>query len=1126
MEDNKVTKGRSSAFDALLMAGFVFSFFTFICLVTKDVLLGAFGSVYANFILGAFGFVSYGVMPIVGIYCVLQLFTKTGKNTGLILLSAVLYMLGATMIFHIPTSASASVFAQSMSYAEYINESYFLSAQNGATAGGAFVSAILFHVIANVGIVGGYIFSGMFLLLGTVGIFFMITRGKPKKAKAPKALKAKKKKAIQEDNESEIPENFAREEYSTAFEDAPREKVVQKRYNKLGMEIINPVFEEEEEYVPSHSRMDSIFPDEPRSVAPQKSAKLHVINIDEPKSTTPKRRGRNSAQDILFNGEESENQRISSHNKVRNLSSAYSSQQPEPYVNPIMQTTKTQAFVDVFARNTAPQEKTILSDLSGDFKINPSSTFGIVGEAPTEDLKESIVLPKEDATEESLDEKLKKSMFDHSMPRVTPKILTMADLEEEKAEQELANVEEEKTLEEIMVEEALSEEERIEKLKEELLSPADASDMDKLKEIYPKQKTDNSYFKPAPNAKILTRVNQIEGYENYISKAEEPEIIVEETAVEEVFESPKEVPQPKILTLESLRKEQEEQLQQALMQNEVVSRTTFESEEVNEETVGFDFSSENLETAKEETISIFDIATPGESFVSASAPQTVLNFASEKPAFEEETERPKKPYIAPSVDLLEDVEEENEIDYEEIENNAKILEEVLEKFNIPAKVVEKIIGPAVTKYELEMPHGIQVKRVESYSRDISLWLKSPSEVIIEAPIPGKNRVGIEVPNKFKQVVSLKEVIRSHEFTSSKSKTVFALGKDVAGKNIICDIKEMPHLLIAGATGMGKSVCLNTLITSLIYHTDPSDLRMLLIDPKKVEFISYKGVPHLLINEIISDNEKAILALGWAIEEMERRYTMFESIKQKDMDSYNTAIANLGGKKLPRIVIVVDEVADLMSINKKEIEGKIQRLTQKARAAGIHLVLATQRPSVDVITGVIKTNLPSRIAFKLSNGIDSKTVIDEGGAEKLLGRGDMFYRPCNWPAKVRVQGCFVSTKEVDNVIDFVIANNEAEFDEQCYNAIFAPNKRPGDSGTFGKETFEVDEYFKEAVRYAIESGNITISSIQRRFGLGFPRAAKIFDAMMARGFIVKSVNGKNQDVLIGAEGFEEEFGEAL
>lgn len=463
------------------------------------------------------------------------------------------------------------------------------------------------------------------------------------------------------------------------------------------------------------------------------------------------------------------------------------------------------------------------------------------------------------------------------------------------------------------------------------------------------------------------------------------------------------------------------------------------------------------------------------------------------------------------------------------EEKARVLEETLQELKLPAKVNGITRGPAVTRFELEMPPGIPIKRIESLSTDIAYNLAANGKIRIEAPIPGKRAVGIEVPNEEIDVVRLREIIESKEFTGSSSPLTLALGKDIAGANIVCNLEKMPHLLIAGATGSGKSACLNSIIISMLYKSSPEDVRMILIDPKRVEFNMYQGIPHLMGSEIINDAQQAINVLTWAKEEMDRRYVLFGNHRVRNLPEYNKSEVVRSGEeqKLPYIVLIVDELAELMlDNNKKVIEGKIMSIAQKARAAGIHLILATQRPSVDVITGTIKANLPSRIAFTVKSIVDSRTILDECGAETLLGRGDMLYSPVGMDDPKRVQGAFVTDKEVLAISEFVRENNEADFDEEFATAIAKRNDEPESDGDEEEGDKEFDSLMPEVLKCVIESGSASTSMIQRRFSVGYARASRIIDQMELHKFIGPLEGSKPRAVYISREQYRELFGTDL
>ncbi len=452
-------------------------------------------------------------------------------------------------------------------------------------------------------------------------------------------------------------------------------------------------------------------------------------------------------------------------------------------------------------------------------------------------------------------------------------------------------------------------------------------------------------------------------------------------------------------------------------------------------------------------------------------------------------------------------------------DTATKLQKTLYSFGVSAKVENVSVGPAITRYELKPAEGVRVSKIANLADDIALNLAAET-IRIEAPIPGKQAVGIEVPNKEKEAVHLREVLESEEFEDNKSKLTVALGKDVAGNIQLADIAKMPHVLIAGSTGSGKSVCINTIITSIIYNAKPSEVKMVMVDPKVVELSVYNGIPHLLI-PVVTDPKKAAGALAWAVQEMDNRYNLFASKGVRDLSGYNKAIEkeNKFGK-LPQIVIIVDELADLMMVAAKDVEEAICRLAQKARAAGMHLVIATQRPSVDVITGLIKANVPSRIAFAVSSQVDSRTILDSVGAEKLLGKGDMLFFPSGAPKPVRVQGAFVSDEEVEKIVDFVKQNGTATYSEDILESIENSNKTEKELMQEQAEDDETDPFLMDAIDAVVEQGQASTSFIQRRFKVGYARAGRIIDQMEERGIISGYQGSKPREVLITKERLEE------
>ena len=450
-------------------------------------------------------------------------------------------------------------------------------------------------------------------------------------------------------------------------------------------------------------------------------------------------------------------------------------------------------------------------------------------------------------------------------------------------------------------------------------------------------------------------------------------------------------------------------------------------------------------------------------------------------------------------------------------DTAAKLQKTLYSFGVSAKVENVTVGPAITRYELKPAEGVRVSKIANLADDIALNLAAET-LRIEAPIPGKQAVGIEVPNKERESVHLREVIESEEFENNKSKLSVALGKDVAGQAVVADIAKMPHVLIAGSTGSGKSVCINTLIASIVYNAKPSEVKLVMVDPKVVELSVYNGIPHLLI-PVVTDPKKAAGALAWAVQEMDDRYNKFAVKGVRDLKGYNAAMEKEELGTLPQIVIIIDELADLMMVAAKEVEDSICRLAQKARAAGMHLVIATQRPSVDVITGLIKANVPSRIAFAVSSQVDSRTILDMAGAEKLLGKGDMLFYPAGASKPARIQGAFVSDSEVEKIVGFIKANGTATYNEDILESIENSNKSDKELAE-ESDGDDTDPLLMEAMDTVVETGQASTSFIQRRFKVGYARAGRIIDQLEERGVISGYQGSKPRQVLMTLERLNE------
>lgn len=461
-------------------------------------------------------------------------------------------------------------------------------------------------------------------------------------------------------------------------------------------------------------------------------------------------------------------------------------------------------------------------------------------------------------------------------------------------------------------------------------------------------------------------------------------------------------------------------------------------------------------------------------------------------------------YKFPKLDLLDDRDDESEVDQVDIKDKAKRIEECLDSFGIKSKVVQINIGPTVTCFELKPQRGVKVSKILNLSDDLSLALAT-SDIRIEAPIPGKSHVGIEVPNSTKEVVGLKEMLASEEFIKNKKELPFVLGKSISGLPKVSAIEKMPHLLVSGATGSGKSVCINTIIMSILYKHSPDEVKLLLIDPKIVELSIYNGIPHLIM-PVITDPKKASSSLFWAIREMERRYKLFEENHVRDISSYRD-LAEIDEKieKLPYIVIIIDELSDLMMTAASEVEDYITRLAQKSRACGIHLIIATQRPTVDVITGTIKANIPSRIAFAVTSQIDSRTILDMSGAETLLGKGDMLFSPSDSMKPMRIQGAFVSDSEVLRVVNYIKQTREEEYDEKAMETV--------EEKTKVVENDDEDELINEAIEIIINENTASVSLLQRKLKVGYARAGRIIDQLEARGVVGGYEGSKPRKVLV-------------
>ena len=619
------------------------------------------------------------------------------------------------------------------------------------------------------------------------------------------------------------------------------------------------------------------------------------------------------------------------------------------------------------------------------------------------------------------------------------------------------------------------------------------------------------------NREIDIKINGMEEVtvpeESYVY--EEPEEIIEEIDPEEYFDedADEDAPMPVAKVKSNIRPESVESALDSIDNNEYQSGTTENASFKNAMSSGSIFASGDHEATN-----------GGRTFGSSSGDAKEAYKEAPKPV------KASKPYQKPPLTLLKKGTAPKNGNQNELRATATKLEEVLKSFGVKVTVTEISQGPAVTRYEMIPETGVKVSKIVSLADDIKLNLAA-ADIRIEAPIPGKAAIGIEVPNKESSAVMLRDLLEAKEFEESKSTISFAVGKDLAGKVVVADIGKMPHMLIAGATGSGKSVCINTLIMSILYKANPDEVKLIMIDPKVVELSVYNGIPHLLI-PVVTDPKKASAALAWAVSEMNDRYKKFADYGVRDLKGYNEKIKDekdINGnpiKPMFKLIVIVDELADMMMVAGKEVEESICRLAQLARAAGIHLILATQRPSVDVITGLIKANMPSRVSFAVSSGVDSRTILDMNGAEKLLGKGDMLFYPQGYTKPARVQGAFVSDEEVSEVVSFLKNQQLGNIDEVDISGTIekmASSQGGGSSaggGASGDSESDMDEYFADAGRIIVESGKCSIGMLQRKFKIGFNRAARIMDSLSEYNVVGPEEGTKARAILMTPEEFEE------
>ncbi len=1165
-------KNNNEFSEVLKIIAIIISIITVICLITKELLFGNFGVSYSNFILGIFGFSSYVFSTALPVCLVLSMFNKNKISNKLMVLSIFFMLFSALIALEVYTASGSVILTKQLSFNDFINRAFNLEGIgiDGATSGGVVMSSVIYYLVKLLNITGSYVVSGSIFVLSVVALYASIRNMIEKSVSSQNT-----NNYAPQPNVDVNSQNMTKIRFGTTVEELGHNKSNFAHGNLFNR---NETVEQEiSQEKPFDARSilyggSEELPFEEEGFLTNKPSKLNVLNVESSKlSQKTKReirqeeREKESARNILFGGEELSSSTgfvVDEKNRTDNLSL-----KTKPNENEEIIQRKPTASSILFGKNDNLEDYV---DFSTD---TPNAIVPNIipnNENPFENVKDK----KERDILSILDEKLEeKYVSNHNIEEEVAEEITLkvdAKTQKENIKKQLDEVAEQFTItpptNPVVILKSTKDLKKIngENIEEtELLQVKTLNDsenggilsMSSLKKSDPViiPSSDDSLIGNdlvVPSQKFYTKEEYIANTKDIISeikskdfsniKMDLPPSLSEEDILKNFDKKydPNQNQAEIIRNIDQIRSvDEENKPNNSFLTNAVLSSSideAFDNLELESPVVVYENSEREIKRDKDNNVLLFQNSSNENSSLQQVSyplqkPKEVknvgVNSAYQLPIYAKETiktEEKVRDYIFPPIELLDKAKLSNfseEIKIE-TEKKARALEEIMKSFSINAKVVETVIGPVVTRYECEIQQGTAVKRVEQISKDITMGLESPSEVFILAPIPGKNRVGVEVPNKVRDLVTMRELIESNVL-KKYSKTAFVLGNDVSGNNIACDIYDMPHVLIAGSTGMGKSVCLNTLLISVLYNATPEEVRVILVDPKRVEFSLYQNMPHLLIDEIIYDADKVISALNWAIEEMGRRFDTFKSLKTKSLIEYNAKVEK--SRQLPRILIIIDELADLLSTNKKEIEDRIQRLSQLARAAGIHLVLATQRPSVDVITGIIKANLPARISFKLSNGVDSKTVLDETGAEKLLGKGDMFYKPPGISGKIRVQGCFVSTEEVERIVDFVIENNPSVYDDNVKTAIFAKKNESNDGDDDGSDA-NIDDKFIKALRYSFERGQISISQIQRDCSVGYARAGRMIALMEKMGYISGYNGSKARDIYITREEFEEKFGE--
>ena len=1073
MAENKKKKSGNGSYiftrETIGMTILLFSVVVLFILLTREVVLSSFGEAICTFMYGAFGYGVYFVVAMLvylGVWLVAEKKIKVKPSVALSISALVISLF---LLFHAVTTRNMTL----ASYGEYLNANYVSAADgwSGYTFGGSVCGLIVYPVAKLTTFIGAYVIFSLLVLLCGYLAFRALFKNKLRNRAATRTVV-----------------DVAGESYNDA---QPAEPVYVSAADHVytvndSQEIVNN--SAAEQYADQSRPVQPNYVEQPQTARQLLYANQSqsVTNQPQPEQSDDKFSQRNLGRKILF-----EKGEFAAESYRRNMIFSDDSYFSRPVNKEVDYLSSFSSGTSTQKTETQPQSYTqnYQEEVAKSSAPETPSNY-VYGEMPVQNLDDTS------------------NQNENTYQATEPEYPKYTESAEERYSQSIRQSEENVHYENRST---LHEQNAAVEEKPQIIEPPVHTEPDST----PKEE------KPSDGMHTIFGVESMRGTDSIVGRRGEEQrgALREEVSKQDIFD--------------------DDEVDLGEDRFGVASRDTgFERSERSQRSespaqpnneVGFTMPTSERRTTSESREVGFTAPVPERRVVPVEPPKVEQPKVEEKPV-----EKPKhvwKEYVRPSLDLLDDYSENGNVNVGEIEANKRIIVDILENFKIASEIANVTIAPAITRYDVTIFDKTKTRTALSYKDDIALALMKKNVNTYLNYVKGV--ISIEVPNTQRTTVGLKSMLASPQFINCKPNSLtFGLGKNIDGEVVCPDITKMPHLLVAGTTGSGKSICLSTLLISLLYKYSPEELRLILVDPKQAEFIPYSKIPHLMINEILYDVDKVIKTLNWAIKEMEHRYTLFKEMTErgtvtKTLDEYNAHLAE-GEEKLPKILIVLDEFADLMMQAKKDIEGKIIRLAQKSRACGIHLILATQRPSVDCITGLIKSNLPTRIGFRVNSFADSSTIFDVGGAEKLLGMGDMYYRSAENPELTRIQGCFVSSQEVQNVTEFIKTHNETYFDEEATNFINKveepePAASGGDDAEDGGDT-KIDETFIKALYFCVKSNMASVSMIQRRFPVGYIKACKIIDWMTNMNYITPSEGSKPRKVLLSMDDFVNTFGE--